>query len=161
MICDVDLSRCRGCGRCQNVCRQNVVELVDGYAAISKSAQCVGCGLCVGVCPWGALSLDNFSPKKVLKQLMLMEGNTLYIICEKCSKPQITEDKAIQVPCVNVIGKYMLQEIIANGFERIYVSSCRGIQCSQYQQSFENTIRQWKEYFVSCYMEPQQIIIQE
>lgn len=71
------------------------------------------------------------------------------------------QKKTIQVPCVTVIGKYMLQEIVANGFERIYVSSCNEVQCPQYQLFFENIIKQWRDYFVSCYLEPQQIIIQE
>lgn len=160
MINDVDLSGCRGCGRCKDVCRQNVLEIVNGHAVINKSAQCVSCGLCVGTCPWGALSLDDFSTKQVLQQLMLIGGDTLNIVCKKYNGPQMAE-KTIQVPCVTVIGKYMLQEIVANGFERIYVSSCNEIQCPQYQLFFENIIKQWRDYFVSCYLEPQQIIIQE
>jgi heterodisulfide reductase subunit A len=56
---DADL--CRGCGRCDEVCRHGAIELAldeDGMKRARVIAiQCVGCGVCVSVCPSGALSL--------------------------------------------------------------------------------------------------------
>jgi heterodisulfide reductase subunit A len=53
---------CRGCGRCEEVCRHGAIRLLEGEDGMKQaetvSIQCTGCGVCVSVCPSGALSLD-------------------------------------------------------------------------------------------------------
>ncbi len=54
----VDQERCRGCGRCADVCPYQAVTLrqngMDGYQAWVDEAFCKGCGNCASVCPSGA-----------------------------------------------------------------------------------------------------------
>lgn len=51
----VDESRCRGCGRCMQVCPYQAVSFrknqVGGYYACVDQALCKGCGNCIPVCP--------------------------------------------------------------------------------------------------------------
>jgi thioredoxin reductase/NAD-dependent dihydropyrimidine dehydrogenase PreA subunit len=54
----IDELRCRGCGRCANVCLYHAVTLqpngVGGWHAHVDEALCKGCGNCLSVCPTGA-----------------------------------------------------------------------------------------------------------
>ena len=61
----VDPERCRGCGRCAEICPFKAVTLKpnkDGsYTAEVLPYNCVGCGGCVGRCPVTALDMPFFS----------------------------------------------------------------------------------------------------
>lgn len=49
------LTKCTGCGACQNVCPQNAITLKEGYHTFLypeiEESLCVGCNLCNKVCP--------------------------------------------------------------------------------------------------------------
>ena len=51
----VDKIKCRGCGRCINVCPYQAITFhknsVDGFFAVVDEALCKGCGNCISVCP--------------------------------------------------------------------------------------------------------------
>jgi NADPH-dependent glutamate synthase beta subunit-like oxidoreductase len=61
----VDRERCRGCGRCTEICPFDAVTLVANergfYTAEVLRYNCVGCGGCVGRCPVTALDMPYFS----------------------------------------------------------------------------------------------------
>ncbi len=61
----VDKERCRGCGRCLEICPFDAIKLVpseDGvYSAEVLRYNCVGCGGCVGRCPVMAMDIPYFS----------------------------------------------------------------------------------------------------
>jgi len=61
----VDPERCRGCGRCADICPFDAVSLMPndlgGYTAQVLHYNCVGCGGCVGRCPVTALDMPYFS----------------------------------------------------------------------------------------------------
>ncbi|MBW1802816.1 MAG: 4Fe-4S binding protein, partial [Deltaproteobacteria bacterium] len=54
----VDEPRCRGCGRCINVCPYKAVTFrrtdIGGWCAVVDEALCKGCGNCISVCPSNA-----------------------------------------------------------------------------------------------------------
>ena len=54
----IDQVRCRGCGRCFNVCPYQAISFssnpVGGKQASVDEALCKGCGNCISVCPTGA-----------------------------------------------------------------------------------------------------------
>ena len=52
----VDQARCVGCGRCEDVCWHEGIEITDRKA--HKTGNCIGCGYCFQVCPTGALKVD-------------------------------------------------------------------------------------------------------
>ncbi len=54
----VEEARCRGCGRCVQVCPYQAVSFrsnsVGGWCAVVDEALCKGCGNCISVCPSNA-----------------------------------------------------------------------------------------------------------
>ena len=69
----VDPERCRGCGRCRDICPFEAVQLHIGelgvYTAEIQRHRCVGCGGCVGRCPVTALDMPYFS-NQLLKEMV-------------------------------------------------------------------------------------------
>ncbi len=65
----VDRDLCRGCGRCEEVCRHGAIELVVDEDGLKRAEvipiQCVGCGVCVSVCPSGALSHADMTARLI------------------------------------------------------------------------------------------------
>ena len=51
-----DLTKCIGCGRCEEVCRFRALEMVDGKPRFEEGL-CEGCSACVMVCPADCISL--------------------------------------------------------------------------------------------------------
>lgn len=51
-----DMEKCIGCGRCQDVCWHEGIELRDRKAF--KTDKCIGCGYCFQVCPTKALHVE-------------------------------------------------------------------------------------------------------
>jgi len=67
----VDEARCRGCGRCEEVCEFKAVEVVeDGGRLVAQvnEALCRGCGSCAVRCPTGAINIRNFTGQQMLAQ---------------------------------------------------------------------------------------------
>lgn len=51
-----DRDLCTGCGKCEQACWYEGIELKNGIA--QKTNKCIGCGYCFPVCPTGALKVD-------------------------------------------------------------------------------------------------------
>jgi NADPH-dependent glutamate synthase beta subunit-like oxidoreductase/NAD-dependent dihydropyrimidine dehydrogenase PreA subunit len=70
----VDPNRCRGCGRCVEICPFHAVRLnenADGsYTAEVVRYNCVGCGGCVGRCPVTAMDMPYFS-NRLLEEIVV------------------------------------------------------------------------------------------
>lgn len=69
----VDAERCRGCGRCVDICPFDAVRLVPNdrgfYTAEVLRHNCVGCGGCVGRCPVTAMDMPYFS-NRLLEEIV-------------------------------------------------------------------------------------------
>ena len=69
----VDEERCRGCGRCEEVCEFGAIrveEREDGrLVARVNEALCKGCGACRVACPTGALRVKHFKDEQLLAQV--------------------------------------------------------------------------------------------
>jgi len=76
----VDPERCRGCGRCVDICPFDAIHLHPNkqgtYTAKVLRYNCVGCGGCVGRCPVTALDMPYFS-NRVLEEIVsgVLEGS--------------------------------------------------------------------------------------
>jgi len=61
----INKDRCRGCGRCVEICPFDAVKLVANergfYTAEVLRYNCVGCGGCVGRCPVTAMDMPYFT----------------------------------------------------------------------------------------------------
>lgn len=62
----VDQDICIQCGECVSDCPYSIIQMVDGYPAISeeKAGQCIECQHCFAVCEPGALSVFGLNPDK-------------------------------------------------------------------------------------------------
>jgi NADPH-dependent glutamate synthase beta subunit-like oxidoreductase/NAD-dependent dihydropyrimidine dehydrogenase PreA subunit len=76
----VDPERCRGCGRCRDICPFDAIHLHPNdqgtYTAEVLRYNCVGCGGCVGRCPVTALDMPYFS-NRLLEEIVsgVLEGS--------------------------------------------------------------------------------------
>ena len=68
----VDTERCRGCGRCVEICPFDAIQLVPMsgvYTAEVLRYNCVGCGGCVGRCPVTAMDMPYFT-NRLLEEIV-------------------------------------------------------------------------------------------
>jgi len=64
---------CKGCGRCEEVCEYNAINVEDVKSAegapalVAKviEAQCKGCGSCAVACPIGAITMKHFTDRQI------------------------------------------------------------------------------------------------
>lgn len=70
---EVDAARCRGCGRCVEICPFEAVGLKENsdgtYTSVVYRHNCVGCGGCVGRCPVTAMDVPYFS-NRLLEEMV-------------------------------------------------------------------------------------------
>ncbi len=69
----VEASRCRGCGRCMQVCPYQAVSFrknqAGGFYACVDQALCKGCGNCIPVCPSNAAD-SPYRDRRYLEQMI-------------------------------------------------------------------------------------------
>ncbi len=51
-----DFSKCKKCGKCASVCKQNAIAFVKGKYPVFVKDACIGCKACLVACPNGAIS---------------------------------------------------------------------------------------------------------
>jgi len=71
-VCDVNESKCIGCGACISACAYGAVEFRDtrqGKKAVVNPVLCKGDGLCNAKCPTGAIFLKHFTDEELLSQI--------------------------------------------------------------------------------------------
>ena len=72
----VDESKCVGCRRCERVCANAGIEVVECRAHVLDG--CVSCGMCVDACPVGALSIE----KDVAAGVSLDEYESIWVFAQ-------------------------------------------------------------------------------
>ena len=80
-VAEVDPDRCRGCGKCVEICEFNAPALEAGRLAVPvasiNKASCKGCGTCVAWCPSGAITARHFTDRQIeamMESLLQWEG---------------------------------------------------------------------------------------
>jgi len=71
-ICEVNESKCVGCGQCQAVCKYGAIEMHDtpeGKKAKVIPVLCKGCGLCNTKCPTGAISSKHYTDEQIFAEI--------------------------------------------------------------------------------------------
>ena len=60
-IVSIDHSKCKGCGKCVNVCKDFEFTIVNGKAALLDHPVfgCIACGHCMAICPEGAITVTG------------------------------------------------------------------------------------------------------
>ncbi|UCH89179.1 MAG: hydrogenase iron-sulfur subunit [Thermoplasmata archaeon] len=69
----VDENKCRGCGKCVEVCEYKALELIklDTGREVTRSNEvlCKGCGTCATTCCNGAISMKHFSSEQIISMI--------------------------------------------------------------------------------------------
>ena len=71
LVAEVSSEKCIGCGRCEEVCPYNAIELIEAIKEFEdikitikksyiNSALCKGCGTCAATCPINAISVKHY-----------------------------------------------------------------------------------------------------
>ncbi|MBN2862601.1 MAG: CoB--CoM heterodisulfide reductase iron-sulfur subunit A family protein, partial [Bacteroidales bacterium] len=71
-ICEVDESKCMGCGACVSACTYGAIDLrktKQGSKAVVNPVLCKGDGLCNAKCPTGAITLKHFTDEEIFSQI--------------------------------------------------------------------------------------------
>lgn len=71
-VCEVEESKCMGCGECAAVCTYGAIEMLEtrkGHKAVVNPVLCKGDGLCNAKCPTGAISLKHFTDAELWSQI--------------------------------------------------------------------------------------------
>jgi heterodisulfide reductase subunit A len=71
-VCQVDESKCMGCGACVSACTYGALELHDvkkGKKAMVNPVLCKGDGLCNAKCPTGAIQLKHYTDDELLSEI--------------------------------------------------------------------------------------------
>jgi NAD-dependent dihydropyrimidine dehydrogenase PreA subunit len=55
---EYDAGKCRGCGRCAEVCPHEVFVVENGKARIVDKDACIECGACMKNCAFDAVKVD-------------------------------------------------------------------------------------------------------
>ncbi len=77
-VCDVNESKCMGCGACISACTYGAIEFREtrqGKKALVNPVLCKGDGLCNAKCPTGAISLKHFTDEEILSQIDAAVGD--------------------------------------------------------------------------------------
>jgi heterodisulfide reductase subunit A len=71
-VCEVDESKCMGCGACASACTYAAISLREtrqGKKAEVNPVLCKGDGLCNAKCPTGAIRLKHFTDEEIFSQI--------------------------------------------------------------------------------------------
>jgi heterodisulfide reductase subunit A len=74
-VCQVNESRCMGCGACVSACAYGALDLRDtkqGKKATVNPVLCKGDGLCNAKCPTGAIQLKHYTDEELLSEIDAM-----------------------------------------------------------------------------------------
>jgi ferredoxin len=83
-ICEIDLSKCKGCGQCSKVCPVEAIAIAQNgegekkrKEAVCAPTLCLGCGVCYSACKHGAISMKPreqrvFTPETVFDRMVSM-----------------------------------------------------------------------------------------
>jgi MinD superfamily P-loop ATPase len=55
----INEKKCKKCGKCSEVCRENAIVQIKGEYPLVISDQCIGCSACIIACPFGAIETDK------------------------------------------------------------------------------------------------------
>jgi MinD superfamily P-loop ATPase len=115
----IDKEKCKKCGRCSEVCRENAIVQIKGEYPLVISDQCIGCSACMIACPFGAIEKDK-------KKIGTIYKGSNYGIDYFSAETEIGVEE--ESPVVNALKKEI--ENIEKNYDYILFDTSPGIHCN-------------------------------
>jgi MinD superfamily P-loop ATPase len=115
----IDKEKCKKCGRCSEVCKENAIVQIKGEYPLVISDQCIGCSACMIACPFGAIGTDK-------KKIGTIYNGSNYGIDYFSAETEIGVEE--ESPVVNALKKEI--ENIEKNYDYILLDTSPGIHCN-------------------------------
>lgn len=88
----INHEQCAECGRCAEVCPQEIISCEPDGKTVIEQDHCIGCGYCKSVCPEGAITLQQTIPLRESVHEYFKEEGRIDMVLDSCSMPIPPED---------------------------------------------------------------------
>jgi formate hydrogenlyase subunit 6/NADH:ubiquinone oxidoreductase subunit I/coenzyme F420-reducing hydrogenase delta subunit len=130
----------RGCDVCETACPFNAIEIHGRKVRVDKD-ECTRCGLCLTACPTEAMYLPGCTPVAIeaeidaaLADATKEDPRAVLFMCERGLRQLRTlpvagaavppEWAPVEVPCLAAVRPAWVEHALAQGAERVLLSSC-------------------------------------
>jgi len=114
-----DFSKCKKCGRCAEVCRENAIVFVKDEYPILIPEQCIGCSACMIACPNQTIGTDK-------KKIGTIYSGSNYNIDFFSAETEIGVEE--ESPVVNALKNHIISK--ERNYDFILVDSSPGTHCN-------------------------------
>jgi len=114
-----DFSKCKKCGRCAEVCRENAIVFVKDKYPMLIPEQCIGCSACMIACPNQAIGTDK-------KKIGTIYSGSNYNIDFFSAETEIGVEE--ESPVVNALKNHIISK--ERNYDFILIDSSPGTHCN-------------------------------